>query len=116
MAVAFYMDVHVQAAVVSGLRRRGVDVITAREDGAHEWDDASLLQRATQLDRILFTQDDDFLAIAAQWQHEGQEFSAVVYAHQLGPGIGQVIDDLELVASCARSEELSNRVVFLPLS
>ena len=74
------------------------------------------MQRATRLDRILFTQDDDFLVIAAQWQHDGQEFSGVVYAHQLGPGIGQVIEDLELIATCARSEELSNRVVFLPLS
>jgi uncharacterized protein (DUF433 family) len=28
-----YMDVHVKAAITAGLRRRGIDVVTAQEDG-----------------------------------------------------------------------------------
>lgn len=31
--IAFHMDEHVPAAVSEGLRRRGVDVLTAREAG-----------------------------------------------------------------------------------
>jgi len=75
MAQAWYMDVHVPSAVTAGLRRRGVDVLTSQEDGTREADDAALLQRATDLGRVLFTQDDDLLAIASQWQQEAREFA-----------------------------------------
>jgi hypothetical protein len=34
MPLAFYMDHHVPRAVTLGLRLRGVDVLTAYEDGA----------------------------------------------------------------------------------
>jgi hypothetical protein len=34
-----YMDVHVPIAVTYGLRLRGVDVLTAQEDGAAELPD-----------------------------------------------------------------------------
>lgn len=56
-----YMDVHVPYAVTTGLRLRGVDVLTAQEDGASELDDPALLDRATELGRVLYTQDDDLL-------------------------------------------------------
>ena len=32
--VSLYMDVHVDKAITLGLRRRGVDVLTAEEDGS----------------------------------------------------------------------------------
>ncbi|AFY30690.1 hypothetical protein Cal7507_0188 [Calothrix sp. PCC 7507] len=34
MSVPLYMDVHVPQAITDQLRRRGVDVLTAHEDGA----------------------------------------------------------------------------------
>lgn len=64
MSVALYMDHHVRRAVTEGLRRRGVDVLTAREDGRATAKDEKLLARATALDRVLFSQDDDLLAIS----------------------------------------------------
>ncbi len=115
MALAFYMDVHVPSAVTAGLRRRGVDVVTSQEDGTHESSDEALLQRATELGRILFTQDDDLLTIASHWQHQSREFGGVVYCHQLGPGIGTIIQDLELLAFCGDDDEVRDRVIHLPL-
>lgn len=115
MAQALYMDVHVPSAVTEGLRRCGVDVLTSQEDGTREADDEALLQRAMELGRILFTQDEDLLAIASQWQQQGREFDGVVYSHQLGPGIGSLIEDLELISACSTKDELRNRVLFLPL-
>ena len=47
----FYFDVHVPAAITDQLRRRGVDVLTAQEDGSGELDDPVLLERATALRR-----------------------------------------------------------------
>ena len=115
MAPRLYMDVHVPSAVTEGLRRRGVDVLTSQDDGTRQLDDSALLQRATDLGRVLFTQDDDLLAIASRWQQEGRQFAGVVYAHQLGPGIGSMIEDLELIAVCTAEDEVRNRVIYLPL-
>jgi hypothetical protein len=42
MSTKLYMDVHARRAVTDGLRLRGVDVITAQEDGAAELEDAEL--------------------------------------------------------------------------
>ena len=115
MSVKLYMDVHVKRAVTDGLRLRGVDVLTARNDGAAELTDDSLLDRATELNRILFSQDDDLLREADKRQQKGETFAGVIYAHQLNITVGQCIDDLELIAKTTDSEEWQNAVVYLPL-
>jgi Domain of unknown function (DUF5615) len=58
------MDVHIKAAITAGLRKCGIDVMTAQEDEETRLEDAALLDRATALQRVLFSQDDDPLAIA----------------------------------------------------
>ena len=108
------MDQHVPAAITNGLRRRVVDVLTAYGDNAAEFDDVSLFARATGLERVFFSQDDDFLVIADQWLQEGRDFSGLVYAHQLGITIGQAIRDLELIARALEPEDMRNRIEFLP--
>lgn len=83
MPLAFYMDHHVPRAITLGLRLRGVDVLTAYEDGASEREDAAILDRAGELGRVLFTRDDDLLAEAAKRHRQGISFHGVIYAHQL---------------------------------
>ena len=78
MSLALYMDEHVKSAVTASLRQRGIDVLTVQEDGFAERDDDEILSRATELERVLFTQDDDFLVIAHTWQTSGRQFSGVV--------------------------------------
>ena len=41
--IRLYMEVHVRREVTVGLRLRGVDVLTAQEDGAARLADAELL-------------------------------------------------------------------------
>ena len=53
----------VRRAITAGLRLRGIDVVTAQEDGASELPDPELLDRATALSGLLFTQDDDLLHV-----------------------------------------------------
>jgi predicted nuclease of predicted toxin-antitoxin system len=72
------MDHQVPSAITRGLRQRGIDVLTAHEDQTAQWDDEPLLQRATELGRIMFTQDDNFLAIGHLWQQSGREFAGIV--------------------------------------
>ncbi|MBL8088940.1 MAG: DUF5615 family PIN-like protein [Anaerolineales bacterium] len=115
MTVSLYMDHHVPKAITTGLRLRGVDVLTAYEDGAEQIDDAQLLERAHELKRLLFTQDDDLLEEAAKCQRVNKPFSGVVYAHQLRVTIGVCVQDLEIIAKSADLKEVENQVIYLPL-
>jgi hypothetical protein len=115
MALRYYMDVHVPSVIAEGLRRRGIDVLTSQEDGTREADDESLLQRATDLRRILFSQDADLLRIANEWQTRGRSFAGVIFAHQQRTGVGPLVNDLELIGQCCKASEVADRVIFLPL-
>ncbi len=88
MAIRLYMDHHVHRAISVGLLSRSVDVLTAYEDEASLFSDPALLDRATALSRVLFTQDDDLLVEAASRQRAGTHFAGIVYAHQLHVPIG----------------------------
>ena len=48
-----------------GLRRRGVDVLTVAEAGNLGASDEDIFTMAMDADRVIFTQDDDFLHLAA---------------------------------------------------
>jgi predicted nuclease of predicted toxin-antitoxin system len=115
MSVKLFMDVHVRRAVTDGLRLREVDVLTAQEDGVAEFEDDALLDRATELNRVLFSQDDDLLREANKRQQTGEHFAGVIYAHQLNITVGRCIDDLELIAKTTELGEWQNTVVYLPL-
>jgi predicted nuclease of predicted toxin-antitoxin system len=109
------MDVHVPRAVTAALRLRTIDVLTAQEDGAAQFDDDRLLQRATDLGRILVSQDEDLLREGSLRLLEGRGFSGVVYAHQLRVTIGRMVEDLELIATATSKEEWCGRIEYLPI-
>lgn len=115
MTLDLYMDVHVHRAITNGLRLRGVDVLTAQEDDRRTAADDLLLARATELVRVLFTQDEDLLAEAKRHQVEGMPFSGIVYAHQLRITIGRCVQELELIAKTGEPTDMANRVEYLPL-
>ena len=82
--------------------------MTSQEDGSDRWSDERLLERATQFSRVLFSQDDDLLRLAANWQTASRPFSGVIYAHQTSAGIGTLVQDLELVLTCCTADELGS--------
>ena len=114
MAIALYMDVHVPQAITNQLRRRGIDVLTAFDDETQELPDSELLARATQLNRVLFTQDIRFRVLAETWQIEGKPFSGLIFGHQLGGTIGQFVKDLEFIARASEPDEWINTVEYIP--
>ena len=115
MSLAFYMDVHVPEAITEGLRGKGIDVLTAQKDETTEWSDSELIDRATQLNRILVSHDADMLIESKVRQESGQPFSGVVYGHQLKLTIGKAVLNLELIANVMTAEEMANQVVRIPL-
>lgn len=110
-----YMDVHVNAAIASGLRRRGIDVLTAQEDGSTRFEDNELLERASELGRVLFSQDEDFLAIVRARQSRGVAVAGLIYGHQLAATVGKYVLDLEVVCKVLEPEDMVNRIEYLPL-
>ena len=114
MSLALYMDVHVAGAIARALLLREVDVITAQLDGTTTLSDPNLLDRAANLGRVLFSEDQDLLREAARRQRSGQFFAGVIFAHQLGITIGRCVADLELLAKCGEPSEFVNRVEYLP--
>lgn len=115
MSLLLYMDAHVPAAVIDGLRRRGIDCLTAQEDNAEQLDDTDLLTRATAAGRALFTQDKDFLIEAARRQQAGEHFAGIIFSPQLNTSIGQMVKDLEVVAQVYDPSDMVDCVEYLPL-
>jgi len=115
MSVDLYMDVPIALAITNQLRRRGVNAITAQEDGTRRFSDPDLLDRASQLGRILVTHDKDLLVESSLRQRIGGGFVGVVYVPQTGTTIGRCVDDLELIAQVTELADWVNRVEFLPL-
>src|SRR5690242_14390153 len=96
--VPLYMDENVHGDITGGLRVRLVDVITAQEDNRAGAPDPDVLDRATVLGRVLFSQDRDLLAEAAGRQRSGRSFCGVVYARQTRVSLRDCIDGLELIS------------------
>lgn len=75
--IKFHLDENVSNAVAEGLRRRGVDVTTTPEENLIGASDTEQLAFAISRNRVLFTQDDDFLKLhQARTAHPG-----IAYCH-----------------------------------
>jgi hypothetical protein len=108
------MDVHIPQAITEQLRMRGIDVITAQDDKADKFSDEQILFRATQLNRIVFTHDIRFHAMAVAWERKDRHFAGLLYGDQAGVGIGTYVRDLELIAVASDPQDWINRTQRLP--
>jgi hypothetical protein len=90
-------------------------VLTAQEDGTDRWRDQDLLDRAAELERVLFSQDEDLLVEAARRQNQGVAFKGVIYAPQLALTTGLFIEQLELLAKAGVPADFANAVQYLPM-
>ena len=113
MGVTLYMDVHVPGPITRQLRRRGVDVVTAQEDGHDTAPDEQVLAKSHCLGAPS-DQDVRFRARAEAWQRQGREFAGLAFGAQLGGTIGQYVEDLELIAKASEPDDWRNVVQFLP--
>lgn len=113
--VKLYFDVHVYGPVATELRKHGVDVLTAQEDGSRTLPDDQLLSRAGELGRVLVSFDADLLTEAHHRLETGTFFAGLVYGHQQRLNVGKLVEDLELIAKINTPQEMANTVTFLPL-
>jgi len=106
--IRIYTDEHIGNAIINGLRRRGVDVLTFREAGLVSAPDDQHLSRAHQEGRVMLTQDEDF----ARMHAEGFEHSGIVI---IPPGrtIGQIVKGVFLIHQLMSFEEMLGRIEYV---
>ena len=87
------------------LQAEGIDVIR----GALGADDPEHLQRASGMRRVVCTEDDDFLVLAAA----GNEHAGIIKGEQEMHSIGDWVKYLRLVHAACTTDELRNTVSFV---
>jgi predicted nuclease of predicted toxin-antitoxin system len=107
--IRFHLDEHVARAVADGLRRLGIDVTTTPDANLLGAADADQIAYALAQGRVIFTEDDDFLVLAAA----GTLHADVAYCHQNTRSIGHIIRALELIWQLYEPAEMKNRVEFI---
>lgn len=106
--IQFYLDEHVPRAVTEGLRRRGVDVLTAQEAGMLQATDEQHLAFALSEGRVIVTQDAGFLRLHTA----GRPHAGIVYAPQQ-TAVGTIVRGLMLIYDILGPEDMANHVEFL---
>ncbi len=99
--IKFYMDEHVPMAVTHGLRRRGVDVLTAQEADMLSATDEEHLAVALSYQQTIFAQDADFLRLHVK----GTSHAGITYAPQQMP-VGDIIRGVMLVFEVLEPHEM----------
>lgn len=108
-SIRYLVDEHVAKAVATGLRKRGIDAITIAEASLLGAEDEDLLAFAQEENRVMVTQDRDFLRLAAEGKGERV---GIVYAPH-GRSIGELVRLLDLLAQVSNAEEMRGRVEYI---
>jgi hypothetical protein len=103
----------VPTAVAEGLKRRGVDAISARDAGNLGLTDEQQLIYASENELPLFTHDADFLQLAHHWAIAGLSHWGINYVHQQKLSMGECIRRLKILSDLFDADDLRNHIEFL---
>ena len=107
--IRFLLDEHVPHAIARGLRLRGIEVVTIAEAELISRSDVAILEYALEAQLVVFTQDDDFLRLAAA----GTSHAGIVYCSQGKRAVGELIQLLKLISDCFESSEMFGQIEYL---
>ena len=107
--IRYYLDENVPIQVATQLKLRGIDVATVRDLGTLGASDHIHLVNATADDRVLCTNDSDFLQMVA----DGSEHSGIVFGQQSRHYIGAWVRFLTLLHAVYAPDEMRNRIEYL---
>jgi predicted nuclease of predicted toxin-antitoxin system len=107
--IQFHLDEQVELAIAEALRRRGIDVSTTPEAGLLGATDEEQLAFAISQERVIFTKDDDFLALHRRClEHYG-----IAYCHQNSRSLGEIVRGLILIWEVLESSDMQNHIEFI---
>jgi predicted nuclease of predicted toxin-antitoxin system len=107
--IRFFMDQHFPGPASQGLRRHGIDVLTAQEAGRCGSPDPDQLAFATADQRVMVTFDPDYLAL----HQSGVTHAGIAWCQEQKHSIGQLIRALELVQGVLDRDAMRNHVEYL---
>lgn len=105
-----YADENIERSIIEGLRRRGIEVVSARELGYLSKPDEFHIKKASEIKAVILTHDIDFLRIASNpaITHYG-----IIFSHPKNIPIGQCIRGVELIATVLSDKDMGNHIEFL---
>ena len=103
-----YADENIERSIIEGLRRRGIEVVSALEIGYRGKPDEFHLSQAAELNAVILTHDNDFLMLADRFEHNG-----IIFAHSKNIPVGQCVRGVELIASILSDKDMKNHIEFL---
>ena len=113
----YLFDEDLNGRIVRGVRRRisDLDSRTVQEIDLPEASDPTVLDWAASQGRIVITHDHrNHRPCAEDRLKAGLPMTGLILVRQTAP-LGQVIDDLVLIAGVTTAEEWNGTIVFLPL-
>ena len=109
MPLSLLFDEHASYDVMEGIIKRGVDALSVQQAGRRSAIDETILDLAARIERVVYTNDRDFLRINAT----GVPHSGIIYHRQVKYAVGRAVDELEIVCKVYDMEEMRNRVHWL---
>jgi len=105
-----YADENIERTIIEGLRRRGIDIISAVEIGYKGKSDLFHIKKANEMKAVILTHDVDFLRIVdtMKIKHRG-----IIFAHSKDLSIGECIRGVELIVNVLDEREMENHIEFL---
>ena len=92
MLPSLVADMNIAVPVITFLRARGVDVVSAREEEWGDFTDSEILAHAHAQLRFVMTHDSDFGTLAV---HRGEPITGILYLRPGGRPPAEVIVDIE---------------------
>ena len=106
--IQFHLDENVPNAIAHGLRLRGIDVTTTSDANLVAALDPEHIAFALAEDRVIFTQDQDFL----RHHQAGMKHAGIVYCKQGGNSVGEIVRYLHFLSDCLDGEDMRGELEF----
>ena len=122
MALKFFFDTHIAKSAALQLRAKGVDVVRCEEVDMADALDEDLLQYATDENRIMVSQDDDFTKLHVKWQESNKKHAGIIKlprSVQKEAQISLVVNDIAFYDEAEQGgaidyyTEIENTIIYL---
>jgi predicted nuclease of predicted toxin-antitoxin system len=107
--IRFHLDEHLSPRIATALRAVGIDVSTALEQRMLGWSDEQHVVWARQQERVVVTDDVDFLKLASQ----SVDHAGIVFCRRTRHSMGEIIRFLRLVHDVMEPREMTGRVEYV---
>lgn len=105
-----YADKNIERPIIDGLRRRKIEVISAKELEHSGKPDEFHIKKASEIKAVILTHDIDFLRMASSPEINN---NGIIFSHSKDISIGQCIRGVELIVNVLSDADMENHIEFL---